>query len=113
MEQYEKEKHTLRENLIELESKLEQSQIIISERDQHIHMLESTINQLHREREIHQSEQQEKNLGGMIGGINSLSQLEAMLAFKEKEFDEYRGEMEQQVQDYKRQKDQLKGELEV
>jgi chromosome segregation ATPase len=76
-------------------------------------MLESTITQLHREREVYQSEQSEKNLGGIIGGIQNLSQLEAMLAFKEKELEEYRVKMEQQVHDYKRQKDQLKGELEV
>jgi chromosome segregation ATPase len=68
---------------------------------------------LHREREVYQSEQSEKNLGGIIGGIQNLSQLEAMLAFKEKELEEYRVNMEQQVHDYKRQKDQLKSELEV
>lgn len=36
-----------------------------------------------------------------------------MLLFKEKEFEEFRIQMEQQIQDYKRQKEHLKAELEV
>ncbi len=75
--------------------------------------MESTIEQLQREREIAQSEQSEKHLGGIIGGIQGLSELEAMVTFKEKEFEHYRIQTEQQIADYKRQKDALKSELEL
>lgn len=68
---------------------------------------------MEHERELMRSGTMEQQIGGMMGGIRNLSEMEAIINFKEKEIEEVRADAESRLQEYKRQKAQLKEELEV
>jgi hypothetical protein len=55
----------------------------------------------------------EQQIGGMMGGIRNISEMEAIINFKEKEIEDIKMQNEAKVKEYKHQKAQLKEELEI
>jgi chorismate synthase len=70
----------------------------MSDKDGEIASLQRNIEQLNHERDQTLSE---NHIGGVMGGISNLSEMEALVNFKEKEINQLRLDSEIKIQEYK------------
>ena len=85
LESLEKEKNSLREKIGDLELFIKNQQQHLTDKDGEIASLQRNIEQLNHEREQTLSMNMENHIGGVMGGISNLSEMEALVNFKEKE----------------------------
>lgn len=112
LESLETEKQSLRDKIGELEVEIRHYQQNMHEKDEYITRQQREIDELKQEREQASNMTMDQQIGGIMGGIRNISEMEAIINFKEKEIEELRMNSNNKVQDLKAQKAQLKQELE-
>jgi hypothetical protein len=100
----ETEKQGLRDKIGELEIEMKHQQLIMLEKDESITRLHREIEELKQEREQTSTMTMDQQIGGIMGGIRNISEMEAIINFKEKEIEELRHNSNNKVQDLKAQK---------
>ncbi len=73
----------------------------MSGKDGEIVSLQRNIEQLNHERDQTLSMNMENHIGGVMGGISNLSEMEALVNFKEKEIHQLRVDSEIKIKEYK------------
>lgn len=101
LESLEKEKNSLREKIGDLEQFIKDQQQHLTDKDGEIASLQRNIEQLNHERDQTLSMNMENHIGGVMGGISNLSEMEALINFKEKEIQQFRVNSEIKIQEYK------------
>lgn len=104
LESLETEKQSLRDKIGELEVEIRHYQQNMHEKDEYITRQQREIDELKQEREQASNMTMDQQIGGIMGGIRNISEMEAIINFKEKEIEEIRMNSNNKVQDLKAQK---------